>query len=178
MVSLSVEGLKRAEGRKTRGRSRRRYGQAIFLGTCSRTKTGSEQCGWTLQGKEKAWGPEHRSTLDTVNNLGILYKDLGQLDEAEKMYQRALDGYAQAISPVILLTYVPALNNMWAFASLRESQSRVEDSRHWYSQALIGYEKTFGLDHGKCEPLRTNLALLARREEEQSSSTNKGSIKD
>jgi hypothetical protein len=29
-----------------------------------------------LQGYEKAWGPEHRSTLHTANNLGILYKDL------------------------------------------------------------------------------------------------------
>jgi hypothetical protein len=26
-----------------------------------------------LAGKEKAWGPEHTSTLDTVNNLGSLY---------------------------------------------------------------------------------------------------------
>jgi tetratricopeptide (TPR) repeat protein len=49
-----------------------------------------------LQGFEKAWGPEHTSTLDTVNNLGILYKNLGQLDEAEKMYQRALQGKEKA----------------------------------------------------------------------------------
>ncbi|KAF2261312.1 hypothetical protein CC78DRAFT_583856 [Lojkania enalia] len=33
-----------------------------------------------------AWGSEHTSTLDTVNNLGLLYADIGQLDEAEKMY--------------------------------------------------------------------------------------------
>jgi hypothetical protein len=92
------------------------------------------------------------------------------------MLQRALDGYVQAISPDVLITYIPALNTMWAFAFLRESQGRVEDARHWYSQALIGYEKTFGLDHGKCEPLRTNLALLARREEEKSLSTDTGSI--
>jgi hypothetical protein len=39
-----------------------------------------------LQGYEKAWGPEHTSTLNTVNNLGNLYKNLGRLDEAEKMY--------------------------------------------------------------------------------------------
>ncbi|KAI1559291.1 NB-ARC multi-domain protein [Pyrenophora tritici-repentis] len=38
-----------------------------------------------LQGKEKAWGLEHTSTLDTVNSLGNLYADLGQLHEAEKM---------------------------------------------------------------------------------------------
>jgi hypothetical protein len=27
-----------------------------------------------LQGYEKAWGPEHTSTLATVNNLASLYK--------------------------------------------------------------------------------------------------------
>jgi len=43
-----------------------------------------------LQGYEKAWGPEHTSTLDTVNNLGNLYADQGKLIEAEQMYQRAL----------------------------------------------------------------------------------------
>jgi Tetratricopeptide repeat len=26
-----------------------------------------------LQGYEKVWGAEHTSTLDTVNNLGLLY---------------------------------------------------------------------------------------------------------
>ncbi len=32
-----------------------------------------------LEGKEKAWGPEHTSTLDTVNNLGLLYKTQGKM---------------------------------------------------------------------------------------------------
>jgi tetratricopeptide (TPR) repeat protein len=50
-----------------------------------------------LQGYEKAWGLEHTSTLDTVNNLGVLYEDLGRLDEAEKMYQRALQGYEKRL---------------------------------------------------------------------------------
>ncbi|KAF1937222.1 hypothetical protein EJ02DRAFT_294452, partial [Clathrospora elynae] len=43
-----------------------------------------------LQGYEKAWGPDHTSTLGTVKNLGNLYADLGRLEEAEKMYFRAL----------------------------------------------------------------------------------------
>jgi tetratricopeptide (TPR) repeat protein len=110
--------------------------------------------------------------------LGILYADLGWLDEAEKMLQRALDGYAKAIGPDSLITYVPALNNMWTFASLRESQGRVNDARHWYSQALRGYEKTFGLDYDKCESLRNKLALLVRRGEEQSSFASTTSTKD
>jgi hypothetical protein len=58
---------------------------------------------WVLQGKEKAWGLEHTSTLNTVNNLG---------NKAEKMYQRALDGYAKVVSPDNLMTNVLALSNM------------------------------------------------------------------
>ncbi|KAK8054772.1 nephrocystin-3 [Apiospora phragmitis] len=50
-----------------------------------------------LQGKEKAWGPDHTSTLSTVNNLAILYKAQGRMDEAETMYQRALQGYEKAL---------------------------------------------------------------------------------
>jgi tetratricopeptide (TPR) repeat protein len=46
-----------------------------------------------LRGYEKVWGLEHTSTLDTVNNLGILYASQGKLIEAEQMYQRALQGY-------------------------------------------------------------------------------------
>jgi hypothetical protein len=32
-------------------------------------------------------GLEQTSILTTVNNLGLIYTDLGQLDEAEKMCQ-------------------------------------------------------------------------------------------
>ncbi|KAL4975282.1 hypothetical protein BDW66DRAFT_167301 [Aspergillus desertorum] len=43
-----------------------------------------------LAGREKALGPDHTSTLDTVNNLGNLYSDQDKLKEAEELYQRAL----------------------------------------------------------------------------------------
>jgi tetratricopeptide (TPR) repeat protein len=46
-----------------------------------------------LQGFEEAWGPDHTSTLDTVNSLGLLYESLGRLEEAEKIYLRALQGF-------------------------------------------------------------------------------------
>ncbi|KAI3067511.1 hypothetical protein CBS147339_8466 [Penicillium roqueforti] len=49
-----------------------------------------------LAGYEKALGPNHTSTLVTVNNLGNLFSDQGKLKEAEEMYQRALDvGHAE-----------------------------------------------------------------------------------
>jgi tetratricopeptide (TPR) repeat protein len=129
-----------------------------------------------LRGYERAWGPEHISTLGAVNNLGVLYTNLGQLDEAEKMYQRAIDGYAKAINPENLITYVPALNTMWAFGSLHESQGHVDDARHWYSQALLGHQKTFGPDHDKCKTLRDKLALLIQGQEARSPIANRVSI--
>ena len=52
-----------------------------------------------LDGNEKAWGPEHTSTLNTVNNLRILYRHQGKLAEAEEMFQRALDGKEKAWGP-------------------------------------------------------------------------------
>jgi tetratricopeptide (TPR) repeat protein len=52
-----------------------------------------------LAGYEKVWGPEHTSTLNTVNNLGILYVDQGRHSDAEMMYNRALAGYEKALGP-------------------------------------------------------------------------------
>jgi len=52
-----------------------------------------------MAGKEKALGPEHTSTLSTVNNLGHLYTDQGRLRDAEMMLSRALTGYEKALRP-------------------------------------------------------------------------------
>ena len=49
-----------------------------------------------LEGKEKAWGPEHTSTLNTVNNLDVLFVDQGKMPEAEAMYRRPLEGFEKA----------------------------------------------------------------------------------
>jgi hypothetical protein len=39
---------------------------------------------------------EHTSTLNTVNNLGLLYVDQGKMMEAEEMYMRVLRGKEKA----------------------------------------------------------------------------------
>ncbi|CAG8884107.1 unnamed protein product, partial [Penicillium egyptiacum] len=47
----------------------------------------------------KALGPNHTSTLRTVDNLGVLYASQGKLDEAEQMHIRALAGKERALGP-------------------------------------------------------------------------------
>jgi len=52
-----------------------------------------------LDGYGKALGPDHTSTLSTVNNLGNLYRDQGKLAKAEQIYVRAPAGYKKALGP-------------------------------------------------------------------------------
>jgi tetratricopeptide (TPR) repeat protein len=83
-----------------------------------------------LQGFEKAWGPDHVTTLDTVNNLGLLYKSQGKLDEAEKMYWRALRGKAKAWGPdhTSTLTTVSDLGNLYADEQCAQKSNYLIDS--------------------------------------------------
>ena len=74
-----------------------------------------------LEGYEKAWGPEHTSTLDTVNNLGLLYADQGKLAEAEKMYERALEGKEKALGP----KHTSTLNTVNNLGNLYKDQGKL-----------------------------------------------------
>ncbi|OHW93509.1 NB-ARC and TPR domain protein [Colletotrichum incanum] len=96
-----------------------------------------------LQGKEKALGPDHTSTLDTVNNLGNLYLDQGQFKEAEAMYKQALQGYEKALGPEHTST-LDTVNNLGA---LYKDQGRLKEAKAMYKQALQGYKKALGPDH-------------------------------
>jgi tetratricopeptide (TPR) repeat protein len=115
-----------------------------------------------LQGYEKAWGPEHTSTLDTVNNLANLYAAQGKLVEAEQMYQRALQGYEKAIGADSITTYIPALNTIQNLGSLFELQADFAKARIMYSKALAGY-KAIGSNHPRCQSLEGFLQDLDTR---------------
>jgi tetratricopeptide (TPR) repeat protein len=94
----------------------------------------------TLQGYEKALGSEHISTLDTINNLGVLYKNQGKLNEAEKMYDRALQGYEKALGPEHISTF-DTVNNLGV---LYKNQGKLNEAEKMYDRALQGYEKALG----------------------------------
>jgi tetratricopeptide (TPR) repeat protein len=95
-----------------------------------------------LQGYEKALGPDHTSTLDTVNNLANLYSDQGKLDEAEKMYERALQGNEKALGPDHTSTLM-TVNNL---ATLYSDQGKLDEAEKMYERALQGYEKALGVE--------------------------------
>jgi tetratricopeptide (TPR) repeat protein len=109
-----------------------------------------------LQGYEKAWGPEHTSTLNTVNNLGILYKNLGRLDKAETMYQRALQGFGKAWG----LEHTSTLDTVNNLGVLYVDLGRLDEAEKMYQRALQGYEKRLGYEHKRCCSIRQVLATM------------------
>ncbi|KAK8148647.1 hypothetical protein G3M48_009567 [Beauveria asiatica] len=89
-----------------------------------------------LEGKEKAWGPDHTSTLTTVNNLGILYADQRRLKEAEVMHQRALEGFEKAWAPDHPST-LDTVNNL---GNLYVGQGRLKEAVAMYQRLLNSNE--------------------------------------
>jgi tetratricopeptide (TPR) repeat protein len=118
--------------------------------------------GQALQGYQKELGPEHMWTLDTVYNLGNLYKIQGKLAEAEQIYERALDGYEKALGADNVTTYIPALNVIWSLGFLFKDRADFAKARTMYSKSLAGYEKVFGIDHHECQRLRRMLQALEK----------------
>jgi tetratricopeptide (TPR) repeat protein len=115
-----------------------------------------EMYGRALVGSEKALGPEHTSTLMTVNNLGILYSDQGKLAEAEQMYGRALAGYEKALGPEHTSTLV-TVNNLGA---LYGDQGRLAEAEAMHGRALAGKEKALGPEHTSTLMTVNNLGSL------------------
>ncbi|KAL9103273.1 MAG: hypothetical protein Q9163_001675 [Psora crenata] len=111
-----------------------------------------------LQGYEKTLGPDHISTLGTVNNLGVLYTDLGRLDEAEIMCQRALQGREQALGPDHILT----LDTVHNLGNLYRDLGRLDEAEIMYQRALQGYEKVLGPNHILTLGTVNNLGALYR----------------
>jgi tetratricopeptide (TPR) repeat protein len=113
-----------------------------------------------LQGKEEALGPDHTSTLETVNNLGLLYVNQGKLAEAEKMYIRALQGYEDALGLELVSSYLPALHTMFAFGDLFSQTDRKDMAKAMYNRALSGYTTVQGPSSNRCLQLEDLLQAL------------------
>jgi tetratricopeptide (TPR) repeat protein len=113
-----------------------------------------------LTSKELALGPDHSSTLNTVNNLGSLYADQGKLGEAERMYQRALAGKEQALGPDHSST-LDTVNNL---GNLYADQGKLGEAERMYQRALAGKEQALGPDHSSTLYTVNNLGNLYKNQ--------------
>ena len=85
-----------------------------------------------------------------LGSLVNLYADQGKLEEAEKMYQRALQGYEKVLGPKLVSTYIPALNAAQNLAYLYQLMGRTDEAREMFSRALRGLESVLGASNRRC----------------------------
>jgi tetratricopeptide (TPR) repeat protein len=109
-----------------------------------------------LQGKEKALGPEHTSTLETVNHFGSLYRVQDKLAEAEEIYQRALQGREKILGP----EHISTLDSVHNLGCLYRDQGKLAKAEEMYQRALLGTEKALGPEHTSTLKTVHNLGLL------------------
>ena len=112
-----------------------------------------------LRGYKKAWAAEHSSTLNTVNNLGILYKNQGKMAEAEDMLLRALRGKEKAWGPEHTST-LSTVNNL---GNVYENQGKMAEAEDMLLQALRGYEEVVEKDHPTTRTITRNLQAVQAR---------------
>jgi tetratricopeptide (TPR) repeat protein len=137
------------------------YRLAYLIVGEDRLKEGEFMYKRALRGYEKALGAEHTSTLDTVNNLGLLYANQGRLDKAEAMYERALRGKEKALGAEHTST-LGTVNNL---GSLYADQGRLDKAEAMYERALRGREKVLGAEHTSTLDTVNNLGLLYKKQE-------------
>ncbi|KAK5637702.1 hypothetical protein RRF57_013417 [Xylaria bambusicola] len=84
-----------------------------------------------------------RDTSWVCNSFGNLYSNQGKLNEAEEMYQRALQGFEKAFGP----NHTSTLNTVNNLGTLYTIQGKLKEAKEMYQRALQGQEKAFGPDH-------------------------------
>jgi len=105
---------------------------------------------------EKAWGPEHRETATSLNNLASLYQDQGKYEEAEPLYRRALAIREKVLGPEDPGT-ATSLNNL---AALLDDQGKPAEAEPLYRRSLAIREKALGPEDPRTATSLNNLAQL------------------
>ena len=90
--------------------------------------------------------------------------------DAEKMYQRALEGYEKALGPDNILSYVPALHNAYSYGMLFEDKGCLSDAKLMYTRALRGYKLVFGTNYRWFWAAQERLKDLETSEDSRSTS--------
>ncbi|KIX05941.1 uncharacterized protein Z518_03915 [Rhinocladiella mackenziei CBS 650.93] len=95
-------------------------------------------------------------SVDSIHCLVLLYADRGKLDEAEKIYQRALAGYEKALGT----DHTSTLDRVNNLGLLYAKQGKLEEAETTYRRALQGFQKSLGADHPSIMTVMTNLQAL------------------
>ncbi|MBO0790394.1 MAG: tetratricopeptide repeat protein, partial [Ktedonobacteraceae bacterium] len=107
-----------------------------------------------LRIREQQLGPTHAEVAETLNGLANLYRDQGKYEQAEPLYQRALDIRKQQgpTHPHTAFTLHDLANMYW-------DQGKYQQADPLYQQALAICEQRLGPDHPRTMKIRNDRGL-------------------
>jgi tetratricopeptide (TPR) repeat protein len=107
---------------------------------------------------QSLYGPDHPLTVARQNNLAATLRDVGQLDRAKTLLEKALAFYDRSFMESPLDAGI-VMNNL---ANVYRAMGRAADARQSYERALAMLERSVGADHPFTVHTRENLASLER----------------
>ncbi|MCX5674853.1 MAG: tetratricopeptide repeat protein, partial [Planctomycetota bacterium] len=110
------------------------------------------------EAREGVLGPEHPSTLTTVNNLAELLRSKGDYAGAEPLHRLALEAQEQVLGP----EHPQTLKSVCNLAELLRSKGDCASAEPLLRRALEGYERILGPEHPDTLTSVNNLGELLR----------------
>ena len=109
-----------------------------------------------LQVTEQANGPQHPDTATSLDNLGMLLRNVNELDEARPLLERALKIREQVLGPQHPDTATSLAN--WGY--LLHSLGDLAGAKSYYERALVIREQVLGEQHPDTARGLNNLGYL------------------
>lgn len=107
-----------------------------------------------LKIREKLFGPNHKDTAESLNNLASLYWEQGRYAEAEPLYKRSLAIREKVLGP----NHNETCNSLLNLANIYRDRGKYTEAEPLYKRVLSIKEKTFGPDYPEMAELLNNLA--------------------
>jgi len=102
------------------------------------------------------FGDGHINTLKSMNNLAVLYDNLGELGNAERTYLEVLEIQRSELG----VEHQETLGTMTNLVGLYHVQGRFAEAEEIAVQALEAQERTLGEEHSDVLLTRSNLAVI------------------
>jgi CHAT domain-containing protein len=119
-----------------------------------------------LESLEKKYGPFNIDVAGALNNLALLYGDLGRDTEAEPLYRRSI-AILEKVHGLDSSAVAPELNNL---AALYQRQQRYADAEPLFKRALAIREKSLPSGHPDLGQSLNNLATLYEKQDRHADS--------
>ena len=104
----------------------------------------------------KALGPTHADVGVSYNNLGLVYRHMGELEQAKDYYQQALEIRIKALGP----THVDVGGSYNNLGAINQEMGELQQAKDYYQRALGIRIKALGPTHVKFGSSLNNLGLV------------------